>query len=195
MPRCGIYLSDVTNDRMDFDLDTLGISRRLAYLGAVARLALREAIPALSLNEWQALLDVTAQGLLAAHRADLSLTEQVTVFCVQVSMAGPDCNETREVNCAGLARKLGAMSVLQQCAVLEVCRRFWLRGDLNMAFDNYRDMLEAHGAKFSLSGAPDTGGRALFFVGAGCTETKLLPPRTARICWLTRAKKSQRRCV
>lgn len=32
---------------------------------------------------------------------------------------------------------------------MEVCRCFWMKPEVNNRYDNYRDMLEAHGAKFS----------------------------------------------
>lgn len=145
MPKHTLYFSQTVYDRLDVDpAGVEGLSARVSNLCVTALETMREAVPAMPLNEWQCLLDVSNGHF---RQTDMSLRDQVGGFIFSVSESGPECNEKWSVNCPALARKIESMTLGQQCAIMEVCRRFWVRKDINDKYDSYKDILLAHGAK------------------------------------------------
>ena len=143
MPKHTLYFSQAVYDRLDIT-EREGLSGRVTNLCLTALDGFRENMPTLSLNEWKALLDIS-NGLL--RNSDFGISAQVESFRFSVSESGPECNEKWGIDCPALARKLARMTVFEQCAVMEVCRRFWARKDINDKYDNYKDILLAHGAR------------------------------------------------
>ena len=147
MPKHTLYFSERMYDRLDVDRGGVeGLSGRVSNLCSIALDAMREAIPAMSAAEWQALMDISNGHY---RQSDRAVVEQIDSFCYSVSESGMECNDKWGVNCVALARKLSGMTLIEQCAVMEVCRRFWVRSDINSKFNNYLDILAAHGARFS----------------------------------------------
>ncbi len=147
MPKHTLYFSQVVFDRLDLEPARVeGLSARVNNLCVIALDTMREAAPALPLAEWLALVDIS-NGYLRV--TDRSSAEQVEDFRFSVSESGPECNEKWDINCAALARKLSQMKLIEQFAVMEVCRRYWVRADIREKYDNDRDILEAHGARLS----------------------------------------------
>ena len=145
MPKHTLYFSQPVFDRLDIDPAGFeGLSARVSNLCIIALDTMREAVPELPLNEWQALLDIS-NGYF--RQTDMSLREQVESFRFSVAESGPECNEKWGVKCPDLARKIDGLSLAQQCAIMEICRRFWVRSDINEKYDSYREILLAHGAK------------------------------------------------
>lgn len=153
MPKHTLYFPDRVYARLDIDPSGIeGLSGRVTSLCLTALDTMRDSVPELPLNEWQALLDISN----GHHREiDRSVAEQVESFRFSVSESGPECNDKWDVSCVDLARKLAAMPMIAQCAVMEVCRRFWVRKDINGKYDNYLDILLAHGAKIGKPAALD----------------------------------------
>jgi len=147
MPKHSIYLSDQVHARLDLDPNGVeGMSARLTWLISVAQDGMRDNMPSLPLNEWQCLLDVS-NGHYRNHNNPL--TTQLEGWVFSISESGPECDKKRGVDCRALARKVNALPLIQKCAAYEVCRRFWVRGDINDLHDSYQAMLTAHGAKIS----------------------------------------------
>ena len=146
MPKHTLYFSDRVFERLDIDTAGVeGLSGRVSNLVSIALDSMREAAPALPVAEWKALMDISNGHF---RQSDRSVDEQVESFRYGVSESGPECNNKWGVNCVSLARKLAGMTLIEQCAVMEVCRRFWVRSDINSKYDDYHDILEAHGARF-----------------------------------------------
>lgn len=145
MPKHTLYFSQMVYDRLEVDpAGVEGLSARVSNLCVTALESMRDSMPTLPLNEWEALLDISNGHF---RMADARLQEQVESFCFSVAESGPECNEKWGVNCPDLARKIAAMPLIQQCAIIELCRRFWVRKDINDKYDSYKDILLAHGAK------------------------------------------------
>lgn len=146
MPKHTLYFSDKVYNSLEIDLaGAEGLSARVSTLCSYAVTLLRQNVPALKFSEWGALLDIS-NGQVRAFEPDHSST--VDSFAFSVAASGPECNAKWGVKCARLAEKFRALQLVEQLAVIEVCRRFWINPEVNAKFDNYRDMLTAHGAKF-----------------------------------------------
>jgi enoyl-CoA hydratase/carnithine racemase len=63
--------------------------------------------------------------------------------------SGPDVNEQFGVDAVEMAKRFKVLPLASQLAIIEVCRRFWVRKDINAKFTSYREILDSHGAKFS----------------------------------------------
>lgn len=147
MPKHTLYFSERTYASLDIDKDgPEGLSGRVSALCGYAVELLRLAVPALPLNEWCAMVDI-GNGVMRPH--EFGAQAVADAFAFSIAESGPECNEKWGINCPLLARKYRMMSFDQQLAVTEVCRRFWAKPEVNDKFDNWRDMLEAHGAKFT----------------------------------------------
>lgn len=145
MPKHSIYLSDQLLERLDLDpAGVEGMSARLSNLIMVALEGMRDNMPTLPLNEWQCLLDVS-NGHYRGHNDPLQSRLESWVF--SISESGPECDEKWRVNCRALARKINSLPLISKCAAYEVCRRFWVRSDINALHDGYDGILAAHGAK------------------------------------------------
>lgn len=146
MPKHTLYFSDAMFKRID--LDTAGgegLSSRVSRLCAIALDVLDENIPTLPEAQWCAFMDV-ANGLHLG--SDSTPRDLVNSFRFSVMESGPECNDKWGVKCVALAEKYAGLPLAAQLAIIEVCRRFWVRPEVNAKFDGYRDMLAAHGAKF-----------------------------------------------
>jgi len=145
MPKHTLYFSDRVFSRLDVDTSGQeGLSGRVTFLCLAALDTMRDSMPALPLPEWQCLVDV-ANGY---HREiDRPISEQVESFRFAVAESGTKCDQKWGVRCVDLARKLAGMPLIAQCAVMEVCRRYWVRKDIRAKFQENQDVLEAHGAK------------------------------------------------
>lgn len=147
MPKHSIYLSDQMHASLDLDpAGVEGTSARLSYLISVALEGMRDNVPTLPLNEWQCLLDVT-NGHYRSHNDPLTFQLEGWVFSIAES--GPECDEKWGLDCKALARKVNALPLIQRCAAYEVCRRFWVRDDINALHESYAAMLKAHGGRIS----------------------------------------------
>lgn len=147
MPRHTLYFSDRTYAALDIDKGgSEGLSGRVSALCSYAIELLRLAVPALSIDEWCALIEITKGVIQPSEHGPQAVVES---FAFGIGASGPECNEKWGINCPALARKYRAMDLGQQLAVTEVCRRFWAKPEVNKNYDNWRDILEAHGAKFS----------------------------------------------
>ncbi len=147
MPKHSIYLSDQVHERLDLDpAGVEGMSARLSHLIAVALEGMRDNMPTLPLNEWQTLLDVS-NGHYRSHNDPLPAQLESWIF--SISESGPECDEKWGVDCRALARKINGLPLIQKCAAYEVCRRFWVRKDVNDLHDSYAGMLTAHGARIA----------------------------------------------
>jgi len=145
MPKHTLYFSDLMYQKIGVDRSgPEGLSGRVSTLCSIAIEGMDECMPALPLSEWQALLDIS-NGLM--RTSEHGLTHMVESFRFGVAESGPECNEKWGIKCADLARKLACMTLLEQCAVMEVTRRFWTQPDVNAKYDDYEDILLAHGAK------------------------------------------------
>jgi hypothetical protein len=147
MPKHTLYFSDKLFDRIALDpAGVEGLSSRVSHLCTIAIEVMREATPELPLNEWEALLDISNGHF---RSSDFTLSEQVESFRYGVSESGPECNEKWGIDCPTLARKLAGMTLAEQCAIMEICRKFWMRSEINAKYDTFKDMLLAHGARIT----------------------------------------------
>lgn len=147
MPKHSIYLSDQLHERLDLDAAGVeGMSARLSYLILTALEGMRDNVPTLALNEWQTLLDVS-NGHYRSHND--SLTSQLESWVFSIAESGPECDAKWGVYCKALARKINGLTLMQRCAAYEVCRRFWVRKDINNLHDSYTEILKAHGARIA----------------------------------------------
>lgn len=147
MPKHSIYLSDQVFERLDMAPDGVeGLSARLSHLILVAIEGMRDNVPTMALAEWQCLLDVS-NGHYRSHND--TLAAQLAAWVFSIADSGPECDAKWGVDCRALARKINALPLIQKCAAYEVCRRFWVRSDINALHEDYADMLTAHGAKIS----------------------------------------------
>ena len=147
MPKHSIYLSDQVHASLDLDPAGIeGMSARLSNLIAIALEGMRENMPTLPLNEWQCLLDVS-NGHYRSRNDPLAA--QLGNWVFSISESGPECDDKWGVDCNALARKINRLPLIQKCAAYEVCRRFWVRSDINDLHDGYASMLKAHGARIA----------------------------------------------
>lgn len=147
MPKHTLYFSERVYDSLDVDRDALGgLSGRVSHLCGVAIALMREATPEFTEGEWCAMMDVS-NGHLPPY--DAGPDAVADSFSFSLSDSGPECNEKWGVRCVDLARTYRALPLAAQLSVVEICRRFWVRSDINAKHDSYRDMLEAHGARFT----------------------------------------------
>lgn len=147
MPKHTLYFSERVYARLEIELGGVeGLSGRVTSLCMTALDTMRDSMPELPLNEWQALLDISNGHY---RDPDRSLPEQVESFRFGVAESGLECDDKWSIRCVDLARKIGAMPLIQQCAVIEVCRRFWVRKDVNDKYHSYTDILLAHGARIT----------------------------------------------
>jgi len=146
MPKHTLYFSDATFKKIGVDTDgPEGLSARVSRLCAIAIDVMDDNIPTMLEREWLTCMDVSN----GAFYPDYTPADISESFRFSVMESGPECNEKWGVRCVDLAAKLAAMPMASQLAVIEVCRRFWTRKEVNNKFDNYRDMMAAHGAKFT----------------------------------------------
>jgi hypothetical protein len=147
MPKHSLYFSEKMYEKLDIDHDgPEGLSARVSQLCDTAIEVLRDNVPAMPLKEWQATLAIL-NGVMHPHEFGIRATADSVYFSILES--GPDVNEQFGVDAVDMAKRFKALPLVSQLAVVEVCRRFWVRKDINAKFDSYRDMLTAHGAKFT----------------------------------------------
>jgi hypothetical protein len=147
MPKHTLYFSDKVFTSLDVDRGGVeGLSGRVSHLCGVALSVMREATPALTEGEWCAMMDVVKGHI---HPIEYGPQAVADSFCFSIADSGPEMNEKWKVDCVDLAGRYRAMPLAAQMAVVDVVRRFWVRNDINAERASYREMLAAHGAKFS----------------------------------------------
>jgi hypothetical protein len=147
MPKHSLYFSEKMFERLDIDRDgPEGLSTRISSLCETAIELMRDSVPAMPLKEWQATLSIL-NGVMHPHEFGARAVADSVYYSILES--GPDVNEQFEVDAVDMAKRFKVLPLASQLAVVEVCRRFWVRKDINDRFESYRDMLDAHGAKFT----------------------------------------------
>jgi hypothetical protein len=147
MPKHSLYFSEKMFEKLDVDHDgPEGLSARVSSLCESAIEVLRDNVPAMPLREWQATLSIL-NGVMHPHEFGPRAVVDSVYFSILES--GPDVNAQFKVDAVAMAKRFQALPLVSQLATVEVCRRFWVRKDINARFDNYRDILGAHGARFS----------------------------------------------
>lgn len=147
MPRHTLYFSDLIYQKLEIDRDgPEGLSARVSSLCDTAIEVLKDNVPAMTLKEWQATLAIL-NGVMHTHEFGIRAAADSVYFSILES--GPDVNEQFGVDAVDMAKRYKVLPLVSQLAVVEVCRRFWVRKDINERFQTYRDMLDAHGAKFT----------------------------------------------
>jgi hypothetical protein len=147
MPKHSLYFSAPMYEKLDVDHDgPEGLSARVSSLCDAAIEVLKDNVPPMALREWQATLSIL-NGVMHPNEFGPQAVADSVYFSILES--GPDVNQQFGVNAVSMAKRFQALPLVSQLAVVEVCRRFWVRKDVNARFDNYRDILGAHGAKFT----------------------------------------------
>lgn len=147
MPKHTLYFSDKTLAKIAVDpAGVEGLSARVSRLCHIAVDVMDDSIPTLPKAEWLALMDLS-NGI-HMSLSDHTPRDMAESFHFSIMESGPECNEKWGMNCVALAKKYRALPLAAQLAVIEVCRRFWTRPEVNAKFDNYGDIMAAHGARF-----------------------------------------------
>ena len=147
MPKHTLYFSDSMYEKLDVDkLGVEGLSNRVSNLCSIALETMRDAVPVLSESEWMALMDCS-NGYMRNN--EYTIAQAARQFFSNVAACGMEYDDKWDVSCVELARKINDMDLPAQCAVMEICRRFWVRGDITSKFSKMRDALEALGARIS----------------------------------------------
>jgi len=147
MPKHTLYFSEPMFRRIALDpAGTEGLSSRVSRLCSIALDLIDDNMPTLTYGEWVTFIDVSNGQW--RNLSDLDPAAETESFAYSVADSGPECNEKWGVQCVPLAKKYMALPLAGRLAVLEVCRRFWTQPEKNARYDSYRDIVEAHGAKF-----------------------------------------------
>jgi len=147
MPKHTLYFSDLIYPKLDIDHDgPEGLSARVSSLCLTAIEVMRDSVPALPFKEWMATLSIL-NGEMPPHDFGIRAVADSVYFSILES--GPDVNEQFGVDAVEMAKRFKVLPLASQLAIIEVCRRFWVRKDINAKFTSYREILDSHGAKFS----------------------------------------------
>lgn len=148
MPKHTLYFSDAAFKIISVAEDgPEGLSVRVSRLCAMAIEMMDDNIPVLLKSEWLALMDISNGQYF--DTSTYTPRQAVNDFWFSINESGMECNEKWGVNCVKLSYKYRDLPLASKLAVIEVCRRFWTRKDVNSRYDNYGDIMRAHGAKFS----------------------------------------------
>ncbi len=104
-----------------------------------------DGMPELTKGEWLAIMDAN-NGTVFPGPDDSTELDPARYAWMNVADSEPGyIKEQFGVDNLALARTMKAMSLIEQCGVMEVIQQFWTKSD--QEFADYREMLTAAGAK------------------------------------------------
>ena len=121
-------------------------SARISNIVGRYKTIVEASMPELTQNEWLAICDANNGTVFPSYGDDSIENDPARYAWMNVADSDPiNAKEQFDVDTIKLAKKMKAMTFVEQCGVMEVIQKFWEKSD--QKFDNYADYLIAAGAK------------------------------------------------